>query len=70
VGYVLTQAFDVFAETRESLLLQIMKYVEDSPASLAKPVQAQLVVSEGAATAKQKKEAPAKPPDPQNPRPT
>jgi MscS family membrane protein len=39
VCYVLTQNFDVFAETREALLLQIMKYVEDSPASLAKPMQ-------------------------------
>ena len=39
VCYVLTQDFDVFANVRESLLLQIMKYVEESPASLARPSQ-------------------------------
>jgi MscS family membrane protein len=39
VCYVLTQDFDKFAEVREALLLQIMKFVEDSGASLAKPSQ-------------------------------
>jgi MscS family membrane protein len=39
VCYVLTQDFDKFAETREELLLQIMTYVEESPANLAKPSQ-------------------------------
>src|SRR5271155_4480922 len=37
--YVLTQDFNEFAAVRESLLLRIMKYVEDSGASLAKPSQ-------------------------------
>jgi MscS family membrane protein len=35
--YVLTRDFNEFAEVRENLLLQIMRYVEDSGASLAKP---------------------------------
>jgi MscS family membrane protein len=39
VCYVLTQDFDKFAEVREALLLQIMKFVEDSGASLASPSQ-------------------------------
>jgi MscS family membrane protein len=39
VGYVLTQNFDVFANVRENLLLQIMRYVEESPANLARPSQ-------------------------------
>lgn len=39
VCYVLTQDFNEFAAVRESLLLRIMKYVEDSGASLAKPSQ-------------------------------
>lgn len=37
--YVLTQDVDVFAEVREELLLQIMRYVEGSEASLASPSQ-------------------------------
>jgi MscS family membrane protein len=37
--YVLTTDFDTYAEIREDLLLQIMKFVEDSGASLAKPSQ-------------------------------
>jgi MscS family membrane protein len=36
-SYVLTQDFNVFAEVREDVLLQIMKFVEDSGTSLAKP---------------------------------
>jgi MscS family membrane protein len=39
VCYVLTQDFNEFAEVRENLLLQIMQFVEDSGASLAKPSQ-------------------------------
>jgi MscS family membrane protein len=39
VCYVMTQEFDKFAEVREELLLQIMKFVEDSPANLASPSQ-------------------------------
>ncbi|HWY21471.1 MAG TPA: mechanosensitive ion channel family protein [Candidatus Acidoferrum sp.] len=37
--YVLTMDFNEFAEVREELLLQIMKFVEDSGTSLAKPSQ-------------------------------
>lgn len=37
VCYVLTRDFNEFAEVRENLLLQIMRFVEDSGASLAKP---------------------------------
>jgi len=39
VCYVLTQDFNEFAAVRESLLLRIMKYVEESEARLAKPSQ-------------------------------
>ncbi|MFZ1010068.1 MAG: mechanosensitive ion channel domain-containing protein, partial [Candidatus Sulfotelmatobacter sp.] len=39
VCYVMTQDFDKFAEVREALLLQIMKFVEDSGANLASPSQ-------------------------------
>jgi MscS family membrane protein len=49
VCYVLTQDFDVFANTRESLLLQIMKYVEESPANLARPSQTLYLSSDGSA---------------------
>lgn len=37
VCYILTRDFNEFAEVREILLLQIMQFVEDSGASLAKP---------------------------------
>jgi MscS family membrane protein len=39
VCYILTQDFNEFAEVREELLLQIMKFVEDSGTSLAFPLQ-------------------------------
>ncbi len=39
VCYVLTQDFDKFAQVREELLLKIMKFVEDTGASLARPSQ-------------------------------
>jgi MscS family membrane protein len=39
VCYVLTQDFDKYAEVREELLLQIMRFVEDSGANLASPSQ-------------------------------
>jgi MscS family membrane protein len=39
VCYVLTRDFDKFAQVREELLLQIMKFVEDTGASLARPSQ-------------------------------
>jgi MscS family membrane protein len=39
VCYVLTQDFNEFAAVRESLLLRIMKFVEESEARLAKPSQ-------------------------------
>ncbi|MGA8765069.1 MAG: hypothetical protein WB562_19530, partial [Candidatus Sulfotelmatobacter sp.] len=39
VCYVLTRDFDEFTEVREDLLLQIMKFVEDSGTSLASPSQ-------------------------------
>jgi MscS family membrane protein len=51
VCYILTQDFNVFAEVREDLLLQIMKFVEDSGASLASPSQ-KLVFSGDSATDK------------------
>jgi MscS family membrane protein len=54
VSYVLTQEFDVFARVREDVLLQIMRFVEDSGASLAKPSQT-LYLSENPAS---KKDAP------------
>jgi MscS family membrane protein len=47
--YVLTMDFNEFAEVREELLLQIMKLVEDSGTSLAKPSQI-LYVSPDAAS--------------------
>lgn len=39
VCYILTRDFNEFAEVREELLLQIMRFVEDSGASLATPSQ-------------------------------
>ena len=51
VCYILTQDFNVFAEVREDLLLQIMKFVEDTGASLASPSQ-KLVFSGDSATDK------------------
>jgi MscS family membrane protein len=51
VCYVLTLDFDVFAQAREDSLLQIMKFVEDSGASLAKPSQT-LYLSENPASKK------------------
>jgi MscS family membrane protein len=59
VCYVLTQNFDVFATAREGLLLKIMKYVEESPANLARPSQ-MLYLSPDGGAAKEKIEAAAK----------
>jgi MscS family membrane protein len=59
VCYVLTQDFNEFAEVREDLLLQIMRFVEDSGASLAKPSQT-LYLSGDAGAKKEKIEAAAK----------
>jgi|SRR5271166_5874332 len=58
VCYVLTQDFDKFAEVREDLLLQIMKFVEDSGANLASPSQ-KLYLSEGSGGGKEKIKAAA-----------
>lgn len=44
--YVLTTDFDKFTQVREELLLQIMKFVEDSEARLASPSQT-LYLSQG-----------------------
>jgi MscS family membrane protein len=49
VCYILTQDFNEFAAVREELLLQIMRYVEDSGASLAKPSQTLYLSSDGGA---------------------
>jgi len=57
VCYVLTQDFDEFAAIREDVLLQIMRFVEDSGASLAKP---SLYLSGDAETSKEKIKAAAK----------
>lgn len=59
VAYVLTQNFDVFATVRENLLLQIMKYIEESPANLARPSQTLYLSPDGGAGSK-KIEAAAK----------
>jgi MscS family membrane protein len=59
VCYVLTQNFDVFSNVREDLLLQIMKYVEESPANLARPSQTLYLSPDGGA-GKEKIEAAAK----------
>jgi MscS family membrane protein len=48
VSYVLTQDFDVFAQTREELLLGVMHFVEDSGTTLASPSQT-LYLSQDAA---------------------
>ena len=57
VCYVLTQNFDVFASVREDLLLQIMKYVEESPADLARPSQTLYLSPDGGAAADKLKPA-------------
>src|SRR5258708_16218659 len=51
--YVLTRDFNEFAEVREELLLQIMKFVEESGTSLAQPSQT-LVLSGDAGLKKEK----------------
>jgi len=51
--YVLTRDFNEFAEVREELLLQIMKFVEESGTALAKPSQT-LVLSGDAGSKKEK----------------
>jgi len=62
--YVLTRDFNEFAEVREELLLQIMKFVEESGTSLAQPSQT-LVLSGDAGLKKEKLDTAAKkiPPD-------
>jgi len=56
VCYVMTTEFDKFAEVREELLLQIMKFVEDSPANFASPSQT-LYLSQGSTATKEKTDA-------------
>jgi len=51
--YILTRDFNEFAEVREELLLQIMKFVEDSGTTLATPSQT-LVLSGEAGLKKEK----------------
>jgi MscS family membrane protein len=46
VSYVLTRDFNEFAEVREDLLLQIMRFVEDSGTTLASSAQTLLVSGE------------------------
>ncbi len=58
VCYVLTRDFNKFAEVREELLLKIMRLVEDSGASLAKPSQT-LYLSRDERTAKDETESAA-----------
>jgi MscS family membrane protein len=58
--YILTQDFNEFAAVREELLLQIMQYVEDSGASLAKPSQTLYLRSDAGAAATAIKAAAAK----------
>jgi MscS family membrane protein len=48
--YVMTTEFDKFAEVREELLLQIMKFVEESPANLASPSQTLYLSQDSKAT--------------------
>jgi MscS family membrane protein len=48
--YVLTQDFNEFAEVREELLLQIMKFVEDSGTNLASPSQTLYLSGDPAST--------------------
>jgi len=50
VCYVMTMEFDKFAEVREELLLQIMKFVEDSPANFASPSQTLYLSQDSIAT--------------------
>jgi len=45
--YVLTRDFNEFAEVREELLLQIMKFVEESGTSLAQPSQTLVLSGDG-----------------------
>lgn len=56
VCYVMTQDFDKYAEVREELLLQIMKFVEDSGANLASPSQT-LYLSQDSKATKEKTDA-------------
>jgi len=56
VCYVMTTEFDKFAEVREELLLQIMKFVEDSPANFASPSQT-LYLSQDSKATKEKTDA-------------
>jgi MscS family membrane protein len=63
VCYVLTQDFNVFAQVREDLLLQIMQLVEDSGAILAKP---SLYLSDGPASKKTMADSLRKSTDPIN----
>lgn len=48
--YVLTQDFNEYAEVREELLLQIMKFVEDSGTNLASPSQTLYLSGDPAST--------------------
>ncbi len=50
VCYVMTTEFDKFAEVREELLLQIMQFVEDSPANFASPSQTLYLSQDSIAT--------------------
>jgi MscS family membrane protein len=59
VCYVLTQDFDKYAEVREELLLQIMRFVEDSGANLASPSQT-LYLSQDLGSNKDKTDATVK----------
>jgi MscS family membrane protein len=57
--YVLTQEFDEYANVREELLLQIMKFVEGSEANLASPSQT-LYLSQDSGANKEKTDAAVK----------
>jgi MscS family membrane protein len=59
VCYVMTVEFDKYAEVREELLLQIMKFVEDSPANLASPSQT-LYLSQNSGASQEEKDAAVK----------
>jgi MscS family membrane protein len=59
VSYVLTRDFNEFAEVREELLLQIMRFVEDSGTTLASSAQT-LLLSGDAGLKKGKTETPQK----------
>jgi len=63
VSYVLTQDFNVFAEVREVVLLQIMRFVEDSGASLAQPSQTLYLSQDDGAVKDKIKAAAAKLPE-------